>query len=350
MKNLTGRWQALNMVDFLRQTRDIFLWPCNGQFPFPRASINVFVLPPEDDYLRAAGLLFVMESESVLQRSILPDDLPQDIHHSIADADDIEEVWDEDISVSDVFRNLLHHPAQLVTRWNWKSVLLAVIVRGSFYFTVYKASHESWLVTMTAVLVEFVFRFLTAGVAGALVQSFRKAKPIWVANLIVSIILPAFSHTVEFAAHYTQEKYYNDIFAASENSGRQRTFAISVLFSVVSVLFNLYLMRNGVLLVGAGKATKSLGDDFKHIPRLASEFTVALPVLISRFLENGRILKGFGAFVAFGASVGSILGIFRWKWDWAWKSALGAWAILFVITLLTIIVRRILGHHLRDRD
>jgi hypothetical protein len=291
-----------------------------------------------------------MESESVLQQSILPDDIPDDIHHSIADADDIEEVWDENISVGDVFRNVLHHPAQLVTRWNWKSVLLAVIVRGSFYFTVYKASRESWLVTMTAVLVEAFFRFLTAGVAGALVQSFRKARPIWAANLIVSIVLPTFSHVVEFAAHYVQEKYYYDVFAASQNSGRQKTFAISVLFSVVSVLFNLYLMRNGVLLVGAGTETKSLWADLKRIPKHASEFTVSLPVLISRFLENGKVHYALAAFAAFGACVGGILGTFRGKWDWAWKSALGAWAILLFVTLLTVVVRRILGHHLREQN
>lgn len=286
------------------------------------------------------------ESESVFQQPAI---LGEEIHHSIADADDIEEVVDEDISVGDVFRSVLGHPAQLVTRWNWKSVLLAVLVRGGFYFTIYKASRESWLVTMTAVFVEFFFRFLTAGVAGALVQSFRKAKPIWAANLIVSIILPAFSHTVEFAAHYVQEAYFHDIFAASQNSGRQRTFAISVLFSVVSVLFNLYAMRNGVLLVGAGKATQSLGADLKQIPRLVAEFTISLPVLISKFIERGRIHYAFGAFLAFGAGVGGILGTFRLKWDWAWKSALGAWAILLGATLLAVIVRRLLGQHLRTK-
>lgn len=292
-----------------------------------------------------------MESESVLQRPILPDDLHHDdIHHSIADADDMEEVWDEQITVADVFQNVLHHPAQLITRWNWKSVLLTVLVRGGFYFTVYKASRESWLVTMTAVLVEFLFRFLTAGVFGALVQSFRKAKPIWVANLIVSLILPALSHTVEFVSHYAQEKYFSDIFAASQNSGRQRTFAISVLFSVISVLFNLYAMRNGVLLVGAGTATRSFGSDLKQLPRLMSEFTVSLPVLISKFIERGRFHYALGALLAFGLSVGSILGTFRGKWDWAWKSALGAWALLLAVTILTVVVRRILGHHLREQN
>jgi len=232
-----------------------------------------------------------------------------------------------------------------VTRWNWKSVLLAVIVRGSFYFTVYQASRESLLVTLTAVLVELFFRFITTGIAGALVQSFRKATPLWLAGLIVSILLPAFSHTVEFLAHYVQERYLYDIFAASENSARQRTFAISVLFSVISVLFNLYAMRNGALLVGAGEATQSLRNDFKQMPRLLSEFVIALPVLISRFLESGKVLYAFGAFFTFGFTVGAILGTFRGKWQWAWTSALGAWALLFCVCLLTVIVRRILGHN-----
>ena len=289
-----------------------------------------------------------MESESVLQRPILPDDPPEDIHHSIADADDIEEVWDENISVADVFRSVLHHPAQLVTRWNWKSVLLAVMVRGGFYFTIYKLSRESWLVTMTAVLVEFLFRFLTAGVFGALVQSFRKARPIWAANVIVSILLPACSHTVEFVTHYAQEKYFYDVFAASENSGRQRTFAISVLFSVISVLFNLYAMRNGVLLVGAGAATGSFGSDLKRLPRLVADFTISLPVLMSKFIERGRFHYALGALLAFGTIVGGILGTFRGKWEWAWRSALGAWALLFAVTILTFIIRTVLGHNRRE--
>lgn len=48
------------------------------------------------------------ESESVFQQPAI---LGEEIHHSIADADDIEEVVDEDISVGDVFRSVLGHPA-----------------------------------------------------------------------------------------------------------------------------------------------------------------------------------------------------------------------------------------------
>ncbi|MBK8464822.1 MAG: hypothetical protein IPL32_03245 [Chloracidobacterium sp.] len=274
-------------------------------------------------------------------REILPPTpAAEDIHHSIAGADDIEEVWEKDYSVGDVFRNLVHHPAQLITRWNWKSVVLAVIMRGLIYLTIYLISGENWAVTLTAVLVEMPFRLLTTGFAGALVQSFRKAKPIWLANMIVSIMLPAFSHTVEFTVHYGQEKYFSDVLAATKDGvARQRTFAISVIFSVVSVLFNLYAMRNGALLVGAGEATKSLKDDFKQMPRLVGEFIVALPLLILRFAENGKLHYALGVFAAFGILVGTILGAARGKWQWAWTSALGAWGILLFALILTLIGR-----------
>ena len=274
------------------------------------------------------------------REAIPPMTLSDEIHHSIADADDMEEVWDPRISVSDVLKNLLWHPAQIITRWNWKSASLGAILRASFYFTVYQASRESWLVTLTAVLVELTFRFLTTGMSGAVVQSFRKAEPVWAANLIVSIMLPAFSHTVEFVTHYAQERYFFDIFAASENSvARQRAFAISVLFSVISALFNLFAMKHGVLLVGAGEETRSFIDDIKKMPRMVGEFTAFLPVLISKYVEEGMLVKAVGAFVAFGSGVGAILGTFRGKWEWAYRTAAGAWAVLLFAVVLTYVVR-----------
>lgn len=265
---------------------------------------------------------------------------PDDIHHSIADADDIEEVWDERIAVTDVIRNLITHPGQIITRWNWKTALLGAVVRASFYFTVYKASRESWMVTLTAVLVEFTFRFITTGMAGSVVQSFRRASPLWLANVIVSISLPAFSHSVEFITHYAQEHYFSDIFATAGNSlARQRTFAISVLFSVISALFNLFAMKHGVLLVGAGNETRSLFSDIKQIPRMLGEFTAVLPVMISEYLENARVLNALMVFGAFGLAVGTILGTVRGSWRWAWTTAAGAWGFLFVAIAITLFAR-----------
>lgn len=279
----------------------------------------------------------------MIERETVPSlSAADEIHHSIADADDMEEVWEERIEVGDVFRNLLRHPFQLLTRWNWKAALLGAILRSSFYYTVYQASGENRMVILAAVSVEFISRFISTGIAGAVVQSFRRSTPVWQANIIVSIMLPAFSHTVEFLVHYGQERYLYDLFAASETSARLRTFAISVLFSVISVLFNLFAMRHGVLLVGAGEETKSLGSDIKRLPLMVSEFTAWLPVLICKYFERGLILKALFAFVSFGVGVGAILGLFRFKWQWAYRSALGAWALLLFSVSVTAIIRYIL--------
>ena len=119
----------------------------------------------------------------MMERETVPSmPIRDDIHHSIADADDMEEVWDKRIELADVFRNLVRHPLQIVTRWNWKSAFLGASVRAWFYLVVYLVSQESWLTTMTAVLVELPFRFLTTGIAGSILQSFRRAKPFWAAE------------------------------------------------------------------------------------------------------------------------------------------------------------------------
>lgn len=264
-----------------------------------------------------------------------------EIHQSVIDAEDLEEVRDEIISVADVFVSLLRHPAQIIFRWNWKAALLGAILRASFYFTVYKASKENWLVTMTAVGVELLFRFLTSGISGALVQSFRRARPVWMATLLVSISLPIFSHSVEFFTHYAQEKYFSTIFAAAENNARQKAFAISVLFSVLSALFNLFMMRHGVLLVGAGDETNTLWNDIKKIPQLVLEFITYLPLKIINFLSRKIFFRAFLIFFSFGLTVGTILGTFRGKWSWAWTTALGAWAVLLFTTVLVALIIRI---------
>lgn len=271
-----------------------------------------------------------------------------EIHRSVADAEDLESVHDERISVADVFLSLIQHPTQVLTRWNWKSALLGAFLRASFYFTVYKASRESWLVTLTAVLVELSFRFFTSGISGALVQSFRKAKPAWLATLIVSVSLPTFSHLVEYFTHYAQEAYFYDVFAAAENKARQKAFAISVLISVLSALFNIFMMRNGVLLVGAGEETKSLWGDVKRIPLLVYEFTLFLPKQIIKFISEFKFHYAIGSFLIFGFLVGGILGFFRGKWSWAYATTLGSWAILLGFIILVFVVQQI--HRLVSKE
>ncbi len=260
------------------------------------------------------------------------------IHLSVAEADDLEEIRGGQISVGDVFRSLLSHPAQIITRWNWKSALLGALLRASFYVGVYKASRENWRAAMAAALVEFTFRFVTSGASGAIVQSFRRATPAWLATLIVTLSLPTISHTIEYFTHYAQEYYFSEIVPASTNNSRQIAFAVSVLFSVLSAMFNLFIMRHGVLLVGAGSETKSLWNDIKRFPLLIVEFVSFLPIEIINHVKSRNYLTAGSFFLAFGLVVGTILGVFRGKWSWAWTTALGAWAVLLLFTLFVAAV------------
>ncbi|NNE65106.1 MAG: hypothetical protein HKN33_00955 [Pyrinomonadaceae bacterium] len=274
----------------------------------------------------------------------------QDIHVSVTTADDLESVGEEVITVADVFKSLLRHPTQVISRWNWKSALMGALLRASFYFTVYQASRETLLVTLTAVIVELSFRFFTSGISGSLVQSFRRATPAWLAMGIVSISLPIFGHSVEYITHFVQEEYFSGVFPASINSSRQKAFAISVLISVLSALFNIFLMRNGVMLVGAGNETKSLWADFKSIPLLLYEFVLFLPKQIILFISEFRFHYALGVFASFGLVVGAILGIFRGKWSWAIATAIGSWVILLGAVVLVFAVTMIYRIFKRNAD
>ncbi len=265
------------------------------------------------------------------------------IHLSVAEADDLEEMHDAEITVGDVFRSLLQHPVQIITRWNWKAALLGALLRATFYITVYKASKENWRAALAAALVEFTFRFVTSGASGAIVQSFRRATPAWLATLIVTVSLPTISHSIEFFTHYAQERYFSQVVPASANNSRQIAFAVSVLFSVLSAMFNLFIMRHGVLLVGAGNETKSLWSDVKRFPLLIVEFLSFLPIEIINHIKSRNYLAASGFFLAFGLVVGTILGVFRGKWSWAWTTTLGAWATLLIFTLFVAVVLRFIN-------
>ncbi len=108
-------------------------------------------------------------------------------------------------------------------------------------------------------------------------------------------------------------------------------------------MFNLFAMRHGVLLVGAGKETQTLWGDIRKLPSLVLEFVTYLPLLILRLIGESRIGYAIGVVAAFGLTIGGILGIFRGKWVWAWTTAVGAWAILLIWTLIVAAGMKIIG-------
>ncbi|MEO8649865.1 MAG: hypothetical protein ABI539_11930 [Acidobacteriota bacterium] len=161
--------------------------------------------------------------------------------------------------VLDVFRYLVRHPVEmLVWRWNWKAAFLSGLLRSpNYFFTHIKLG---WRAAVSAALLEFVFRVIVSGASGSLVQAFHRATPIWLATLCVMIMLPAFSHTIEFTLH-----------SLNGDANKGKAIIISISFSILSAIFNLFAMRRNALLVKDSDA-QTFWHDMKRMPAIVGEF------------------------------------------------------------------------------
>lgn len=111
-------------------------------------------------------------------------------------------------------------------------------------------------------LTEFVFRFAASGFYGALTQRFRRVEPAALGLLGALVLLPTLGHSLEYLVH------------SQRGTPELATSMIaSVMFTMVSTAFNLFAMRRGALVVGAGTAT--LLDDLRAMPKLVVLFVVA---------------------------------------------------------------------------
>jgi hypothetical protein len=80
-------------------------------------------------------------------------------------------------------------------------------------------------------------------------------------------MLPAFSHMIEFTLH---------TWNGDRNKGR--AIIISITFSIISAIFNLFAMRRNTLLV-KDKDQQSFGRDLAQMPKIVGEF-VFYPLII----------------------------------------------------------------------
>jgi len=162
-------------------------------------------------------------------------------------------------TVRGVFRYLVQHPVEmLVWRWNWKAAVLSGLMRGSIYLITH--IKHGWRAALGAMSVEFIFRLIVSGASGSMVQAFHRAQPVWLATLCVMVLLPAFSHMIEFSLH-----------SLTGDQSKNKAIIISVSFSVLSAIFNLFAMRRGTLLV-KDKNEQSLWKDLKKMPYIVGEF------------------------------------------------------------------------------
>ena len=172
------------------------------------------------------------------------------------------------VSVGEVLRRFVFEPRKyLVGRWNWKSAVLSSWFRAAIFFFVNLTA--GWSAAVAAMSTELVFRGITSGFYGAISEGFAEAEPQWAAALCVMVAVPAMNHSLEFGVHWLR--------------GTQKlmpSIAASVVFTVLSTLFNLYAMRRGALIVGAGRG--SLLEDLRRSPKLLWEFLMCGPRWLMR--------------------------------------------------------------------
>jgi hypothetical protein len=167
----------------------------------------------------------------------------------------------EPATVAGVVRWMLWHPWDaLGRRWNYKSAVLSSLMRASLFFvTNRRAGFEA---AMAAMITEFVFRFCTAGFYGAMTQAFRRVEPERYGMAAAMIVLPLIAHTLELAVHWWRGTPVLGL-----------SILASVLLTVLSTSFNLFAMRQGAFVVGAGR--RSLLWDLRSLPRLVAQFVRA---------------------------------------------------------------------------
>ena len=165
-------------------------------------------------------------------------------------------------TVAGVLRSIVFEPRRmLLEKWNWKSALFSSAIRALIFL--FSNLAAGWRAASGAMLAEFIYRAVTAGFYGALTQAFRECEPPWAANLAVMLLLPLASHSIELMVHLAR--------------GTPRiitSISVSVIFTAISTLFNLYAMRRGALVVGEGCG--SVASDLARMPELIGGFLLSI--------------------------------------------------------------------------
>jgi len=166
---------------------------------------------------------------------------------------------------------LLRHPYRtLILGWNWKAAIISSVLRAPIFFGAYLAQKQGLKMAFAAMSVQFIFRAVTGGTNGAIIQSFSKIEPAWHAVVTIPIVLTVFMHIGEWFLQAGFDKY-------TGTTGKTTAVLISIFASVVSAGFNLFAMRRGVLLV-KDESQQSFWHDIKQMPWIVFEL-VSFPLI-----------------------------------------------------------------------
>jgi hypothetical protein len=186
--------------------------------------------------------------------------------------------WSQQQSPSEVvavLSDLVLHPVQTFYHsWNWKSALLSAMLRAPLFLVA--TLRQGLKAVSIAVLAEAVYSAAISGCYGAFVQKLRRARPMWASGLLILVILPAILLWFDYLVHlYTgMSNLKGGMWAAAT-------------FSLLSSLFNWYLMSRNSLLVGKG--ARSFASDLKRMPRMLTHFVSWVPRHCYRFLRSSDV-------------------------------------------------------------
>jgi hypothetical protein len=156
--------------------------------------------------------------------------------------------------------------AQVFSCWNWKCALLSASTRSMVYAAA--LAHPAHGQRTTVALVEMTYITLTAGFFSGMQQRSLSLRSRALGNFMVAVGVPGLSQMLDWAVH------------RMAGGAPARATVAMFLFTFISALFHLHVMRNGVFLTGHGR---SLADDFRRIPRLLAGF-VAKPFALAASL------------------------------------------------------------------
>lgn len=156
--------------------------------------------------------------------------------------------------------------------WNWKCALMSAVVRSLVYGLAMMrgVKGQGWAV----IGVEMLYVTLTAGLYAGLQQKALTIRRRWLGDVCVVLLVPGLSQVLDWAAH-----------RALGAPAPHRALTSAAVFTLISALFHLHVMRHGTFLTGEREA--SMAEDFRRMPRLVLSFITwpanALRSLPARF-------------------------------------------------------------------
>lgn len=250
-------------------------------------------------------------------------------------------------TIGEAWANLLRNPKLFIRYWNYKGAIMSGAVRAPIFLITYLLGKESLRLALGAAFVQFVFRFLIAGIGGTLIQSFRRVEPAWKALITILLIVPLISHFFEFLVQST----FAHLTATNDHT--DEAIVRSICFSIISALFTLFIMRRNVLIVGDSES-KSLFSDIAKLPALIFEFTMFIPLEILSMFRRGAYAAGIASILAFGVFSQMICIAFTNKFYWTYGSGkqitlLKYWGVDGIILMILVLLLSLIYYSVKNK-